>query len=121
MGFLRLADLDAVKRIEHESGDWIDVRANLSKRDINRILTTLPQELLNGTGQVTFQAAVGSAEALFAALLVGWSLEVPATVENYLNLDGEPAAWIDQKLFEHFNSLTLSEDERGKPSTSASD
>lgn len=118
MGILRLADINATKRVEHDSGDWIEVRANLAKKDINSILLALPQELTSGGDTFTFQAAIGSAEALFTSLVTGWSLEEPATIESYHALTGDAAAWVDSTLYEHFNSLTLSDDERGKPSTS---
>lgn len=121
MGILRLADINATKRISHDSGDWIEVRANLAKKDINSILLALPQELLNGEGSFTYEAAVGSAEALYKALVTGWSLDEPTTIESYLALTGDAAAWVDTTLYEHFNSLSASDDEKGKPSTSAND
>jgi hypothetical protein len=121
MGILRIADITATTRIEHESGDWIEVKSNLAKRDINAILLALPPEVLQGGSEFSYEAAVGSAEALFSALVVGWSLDMPPTVESYLSLTGDGAAWIDSSLYTHFNSLTMSEDERGKPSPSASD
>jgi hypothetical protein len=120
MGFLELVNTTETKRFEHESGDWIEVKANVSKREVNAIAKRLPTSAYaeNEDGSWTAEVAVGTAEALFGALVVGWSLPVPATVENYLALKGEPAAWIDQQLFQHFFNVQLTGDEAKKPSTS---
>lgn len=119
--FLRLASPDATTRITHEGGDWVDVRANLSKKDMDSILRNLPSSMVNNVdGKVTFNLteAQEMAYSLFKALVVGWSLDTPCTFENYLSLDSEAAQWIDNKLYEHFASLQTSKAEKGKVSTS---
>jgi len=117
MGLLRIADTTATKRITHESGDWVEVRANLSKRELNSILSALPLDI--ASEKVTFAASIGASEALFNALVVGWSLDVPADIENYLALEGDAATWIDTVVMEHFSSLQMSKDESGNASNSA--
>lgn len=117
MGFLRIADTTSTKRIEHESGDYIEVRANLSKRELNSILSALPLDIANE--KMTFASSIGASEALFSALVVGWSLPVPADLENYLSLEGEAATWIDTSIMEHFSSLQMTKDESGNASNSA--
>lgn len=122
MGFLELVNTTETKRIEHESGDWIEVRAQVSKREVNAIARRLPANAYseNDDGSWTADVAIGTAEALFGAMVTGWSLDVPATVENYLALKGEAASWIDTKLFEHFFAVQMGGDEAKKPSTSPS-
>ena len=123
--FLRLASTDSVTRIAHEGDeDWIEVRSNLSKKDMDGILRSLPKSLTSGArnadGTTTFDIGDASdmAYSLFKTVMVGWSLEIPCTFENYLALDSEPAQWIDGKLYEHFASLQTSQVEKGKASTS---
>lgn len=121
MSFLKLADTSATQALRHESGDFLEVRSALSKREINMILGSLPSEMFQtaGKAQFGFNEAAGTAEALFKALVVAWSLPDPATTESYLALEGEPAAWVDKVLFEHFDSLQMGKDESPKPMTSA--
>jgi hypothetical protein len=130
MGFLRLADTSATKKIEHKDGDYIEVRANLSKREINSILGSLPGEVFaeamkksdskDQSMTVGFRAISETAVAMFKTFVVGWSLPDAPTVDNYLALDPEPAAWVDGVLMEHWDSIQLRKDEEGKPVTSAS-
>lgn len=121
-GFLRLADPNSTVRVTHDGGDWLDLRASLSKRQVNSILLTLPSEVFDRSGEnkFSFSSVVNTAEALFGALVVGWSLDAPATVDNYLGLEGEAAGWVDTVLYEHFDRIQMSKDEAKKPSNSAS-
>jgi len=126
--FFRLADTTSTKRLTHENGeDWIDVRANLSKKDMDGILRSLPKSLTSGAknpdGSTTFDIGDASdmAYSLYKAVVVGWSLDVPCTFDNYLALDNEPAQWVDAQLYEHFSSLQTSQAEKGKAKTSRKD
>ena len=126
-GFLKLADTASVTRFDHESGDWIEVKSNISKREMNAIFASLPDEMIERqisdekhSDEALFLVKQGPAvaQALFGALVTGWSLDAPPTVANYLSLDPEPAAWIDGVLYGHWGSLQMDRDELGKPSTS---
>lgn len=126
-GFLRLADTASIKRFDHESGDWIEVKANISKREMNAIFASLPDEMIERqmsdkkhSDETLFLVKQGPAvaQALFGALVTNWSVDAPPTVSNYLALDPEPAAWIDGVLYGHWASIQMAEGEPGKPSTS---
>jgi tRNA isopentenyl-2-thiomethyl-A-37 hydroxylase MiaE len=104
MGILRTAST-ATKDILLDETDYIKVRADLSKRDFNDLVTHMPQGVeKDGTG-LSLADATKFQEYLFGALVVGWSLDVPATVEEYNNLSADAGQAIDAKLGEHFESL----------------
>jgi imidazole glycerol phosphate synthase subunit HisF len=107
------------KKYEHDSGDWIELRQNLSKREVNAILRVMPSEAINasqdqksGADMVDMLSSV--AETLFTNLVVGWSVDDSPNVDTYLSLPSDAANWVDKILFEHFNSQSLSGDEAGK-------
>ena len=117
--FLRPVDKTVTKKYEHDSGDWIELRQNLSKREVNAILRVMPSEAINasqdnksGADMVDMLSSV--AETLFTNLVVGWSVDDSPNVETYLSLPSDAANWVDKILFEHFNSQSLSGDEAGK-------
>lgn len=117
--FLRPVDRTVTKKFEHESGDWIELRQNLSKREVNAILRVMPSDV----GQTTQDGKSGAevidmltsvAETLFTNLVVAWSVDDSPSVDTYLSLPSEAANWIDKILFDHFNAQSLSGDEAGK-------
>jgi hypothetical protein len=117
--FLRPVDKTVTKKYEHDSGDWIELRQNLSKREVNAILRVMPSEAINasqdqksGADMVDMLSSV--AETLFTNLVVGWSVDDSPNVDTYLSLPSDAANWVDKILFEHFNSQSLSGDEAGK-------
>jgi len=116
--FLRPVDKTITKKYEHESGDWIELRQNLSKREVNAILRVMPAEAMNasqeksGAEMVDMLSSV--AETLFTNLVVAWSVDDSPSVETYLSLPSEAANWVDKNLFDHFNAQSLSGDEAGK-------
>lgn len=121
MGFLKLADQSATKRYTHEQGDWIEVRENLTKAEMNYLLRVTPDSMIEpdqSSNIAVLKDAPGMAEHLFKMCVVGWSLDVEPTVENYLALDPQPGAWIDGVLYGHINGMNLTKEEQGKPSTS---
>lgn len=109
MGILRLASTET-KRIDLGDEDFLDVRVDMSKRDYNRLLKRIPTDYDPDTGMTPGQAD-DFTTALFDALVTGWSLKEPATVENYLGLAREAVTAVDTALVEHFNSLTPSQEE----------
>lgn len=122
MGLLQLVDTAETKDVSNSEGDTITLRANIAKRELNNIFKKMPTSAFSrdeaDPDSYTIEMAVGTSEALFSALVLGWSLDAPATIENYLALKGPGAAWIDSVLFEHFAKQQMDKDERPKPSTS---
>lgn len=120
---LRFAS-EAVKRIDLGEGDFIAVREEVSKGAFKRIMQLMPQKEINTDEAedakltLTQGEAVEYQTALFAALVVGWSLDRPPTIENYEALENESASEIDRVLGEHFNGINAKKEELGKPSTS---
>jgi hypothetical protein len=110
----------STKKLELGDGDYIEVKAGLSKNDFRKVLERLPENFSSDSEFNPIQAdefTVG----VFDALVVGWSAidedgnPLPATVENYLTrLDRSSAAAVDTVLFEHFNGLDLTKEERTK-------
>ena len=121
MGLLNLVG-NETKRYTHESGDWIDLRAKISKGTMNAIIEGMPQSMVDAAftgadrpqGTITFAETNRTTETLFNTLVVAWSAPEEPSLENYLNLDNEAAGWVDKTLYEHFNSLSLGKEESGK-------
>lgn len=122
MGLLELVNTTETKTVTSPEGDTLTLRANISKKELNSIFSNMPASAFNrdenDEDSYTVKIAVGTSEAMFGALVVGWSLEVPPTVANYLALKGPGANWIDSVLFEHFAAQQMSKEERPKRSTS---
>jgi imidazole glycerol phosphate synthase subunit HisF len=116
--FLRPVDKTLTKLYEHDSGDWIELRQNLSKREVNAILRVMPTDVADNTkeksGAEMVDVLTSVAETLFTNLVVGWSVDDSPKVETYLSLPSDAANWVDKILFEHFNGQSLSGDEAGK-------
>lgn len=117
MGILKFASTE-VKRIDLGDGDWIEVKSDLSKRSFNTLMTAMPNREVSEESGLTLNEGLHFAEALFTALVTGWSAPQEVTLENYLELDNTAASAIDAKLVEHFGTLTPTQDEASKVSTS---
>jgi hypothetical protein len=122
MAFLRAVDITDVKRYTHDSGDWVDLRRNLSKREVNSILKSMPANgtIDNGDGDSTkmITTVENISETLFKALVAAWSVDESPSIETYYSFSAEAASWLDTILFEHFNKQSMDKVESGKPSTS---
>lgn len=104
MGILRTAST-STKVIELDETDFIKVRADLSKREFNELVSHMPAGVeKDGTG-LSLADATKFQEFLFGTFVVGWSLDEPATVEAYNALSVEAGQIVDEKLGEHFESL----------------
>lgn len=118
MGLLKLAGTETTKVFTEDQEDWIELRASVSKGTINTLLSSLPDSMMqraaDGSTSYSFKEATSTTQALFGSLVVGWSLPVEASVENYLALDNKAGDWVDSSLYNHFNSLQMSKDEQGK-------
>lgn len=124
---LRFASTEA-NRLELPDGDWIEVRSEISKGTFKQIMKLMPQKELRGDEDgaeegkqrltLTQGEAVEYQTALFGALVVGWSLPVPPTVDAYERLENDSASQIDSVLGDYFGKMGASKDELGKRSTS---
>lgn len=110
MGILRTASTET-KRIDLGEGDYLDVRVEISKRDFNRFIAYLPGRSVGEEERLTPSEATELQKGMFEALVVGWSLDTPATIDAYENLASEGATAIDTALAEHFQTLTPSKQE----------
>jgi hypothetical protein len=116
---LRLAST-GTKRITIADDEWIDVRADISRRAFNTLVSILPAEVGQDGYDVTIAVVGEFSAALFEAFVTGWSVvdedgnPVPATEENYELLSRESAQRIDQAIGEHFNSLSPNAEESTK-------
>lgn len=116
MGKWKLAS-DETKRLE-VGEDWLDVRTELSRKSFNRLLEGMPNREFTEESGLTPQEGMSFATSLFKALVVGWSLPIDPTVENYENLVSEAAQEIDSALVDHFGTIAPSAEEVSKVSTS---
>ena len=107
------------KRIEIGDEDYIVVKQDISRRDFNRIITTLPQGMDLERG-IDFATANAFAEGLFEVFVTDWSVvgddnvPVPPTVENYQMLSRQAATLIDEAITTHFNAMNPTDDEAVK-------
>jgi hypothetical protein len=96
-------------RLDIGEGDWLEVRTDISKRERNKLATYLPDRMVGDSSEEERRLTTGEAvelqTGLFAALVVGWSAELPCTVEEYLSLEPEDTDRIDTALAEHWKSL----------------
>ncbi len=109
MGILKLAS-EATDKLDLGEGDFLEVRAGVSKREFRSLLETLPD---NWDNMTPAQADEFSTQ-LFKLLVRGWSLDVEANEENYQLLESNAASSVDSALIKHFNGLTPSAEEKSK-------
>lgn len=121
---LRLATRD-VKRIDIGDGDWIEVTSDISKRHFLRIITSMPDSAVSQDEGEEAKVKLNIADAskfqqlLFDVLVQAWSLDVPVSLEAYLDLSRESGDAVDKALVEHFKEVVSPQkEELGKPSTS---
>lgn len=114
---LQLANTKEVKRYYYDEVDedgnvtfedqetWIDVQAELTKKQSNGILRFAPKEDGNLEAGLRF---IGKA---FSDIIVGWSLYdeegnmIPPTIEVYEELETSAAAWIDRTIGKHLRKV----------------
>lgn len=101
----------AVLRDPTGEEDYVEVRTDISKRDFNRFIAFLPARTVSEEEGMTPSEATELQKGLFETLVTGWSLDTPATVEEYEGLSNEGASEIDTALAEHFKSLQPSKQE----------
>lgn len=104
MGILKSASSE-VKKIMLDETDYIEVRANISKREFNALASAMPQNVGEDGSGLSLADATGFQKLLFHDLVVGWSLDAPVSDEAYEGLDYAAAQVVDEKVAEHFESL----------------
>ncbi len=118
--FFRRANREEVVRYTTPDGDdFIDLRAELTKGEVNRVLQHVPTAERDLAGGLEFL------ESFFEASIVRWSLTdeednpVPPTVDEYRDLEASGARWIDEQLSTHMSKIMgrQVDDAEGKPSS----
>lgn len=108
MSILRKAGSET-KTIKLDESDYIVVRADISKREFNALASKMPANVGENGAGLTLADGVAFVRELFAALVVGWSLDDTApTVTDYDELAASGASAIDTALAEYFNALVPS-------------
>jgi hypothetical protein len=110
----------ATNKIDMGDGDFIEVKAGLTKGDFRKVLERLPDDF-KGDADFNPLEADQFTVGIFDALVVSWTAKdedgnpVPATIDGYMNvLDRATASAVDLALFEYFNNLDLKEEDRNK-------
>ena len=103
--FFRKADTEKTDTYTHESGEWIRVRASLTKAEANDILRRAP------TQERDLGAGLAFLEGFLGVVLVGWSFEdeegnpVAPSIENFRLMEAAGARWIEDRASEHLNKV----------------
>jgi len=86
-----------------DEGDFLVVRADISKREFNALAAKMPT---GGGENISIAQAADFTAVLFDTLVLAWSGgEGKPSGEDYLNLTAGVATLIDAALSEHFASL----------------
>ena len=113
MGILKFASTET-KRIDLGEDDYIEVRTDLSKREFNALMGAMPNREVSEENGLTLSEGLDFAQALFSALVTGWSIPEPVNIENYLALEHGASQAIDTQLIEHFGNISPTPDETSK-------
>lgn len=107
--FFSNADVSDVTRYEAEGGAWIELRNQLSKREMNDLFKKSPQSENDRSGVISFSTE------LIQILFSGWSNvdehgnEVEFNAKTFNALAQKPAQWIEKTVGEHFRTITGTE------------
>lgn len=102
---LRLANKETTK-LDLGDGDWLEVVQDVSKGDFNKLIASMPSDIVDNKKGLTPVQGTQFQTALFETLVKSWSLDAPVTAENYLGLSKDSASIVDDKLIEYFSTLT---------------
>lgn len=108
MAFWKFANEDEVERFYTEDGeDWVDLKAELSKKTMNEIISKAPRarddEEPSNAEQLGFIQEYGK------LVTVAWSAidengnPIGFSIKTYLELDASAAAWLDKTWSAHLN------------------
>lgn len=114
MGILRKSN-KAPKRLSlDDEGSYVEVTEDITKKQFNALVEAMPQNIDDDKGLTPSQGA-GLQTALFATFVIGWSLDVEPSVDEYLDLPRDAADAVDTVLMEHFAAIQVGEPDRKKP------
>jgi hypothetical protein len=106
MAGLRLANTEETRRYHFEdSEDYVDLRAEITKREANGLLKFAPRKEDDLDGGLRF------IERAFADLIVSWSLDAEPNVETYNKLDAASASELDRMVGTHLRAVLGTEAE----------
>lgn len=120
MGFWKSANrAETIRYTAPDGEDWIDMRAELSKGEVNKLIVASPKGAEDTAGSLSF------IEKFATIAIVDWSntdekgKSVPFTLDAYYGLGVEAAQWLDKTLSEHLQKTMGAEVEEleGKPTT----
>jgi len=115
--FRRANRQETVRYTTPDGEDYIELRSELSKGEVNEILKRAPR----GDGDV--DAGLDFISTFFERAIVSWSAlddegnPIPPTIDEYLNLEAAAGQWIDTQLAQHLNKVIGREvdEQEGKP------
>lgn len=121
MSFFQTANTEETIRIyadEESKQDYIEVRAELTKKEFNRLVLMGPKHENDIQGGMSF------ADKIVETFVVGWSAKdaegnpIPFDIKTYQGLKASVANWISSEVMAHFNNITKTdvEDLEGKDS-----
>lgn len=108
------------KRIAIGEEDFIEVREDISRREFNKLLSTLVSRGAIDAEHIDMETATAFSDALFSAFVVDWSVvdekgkSVECTLENYGMLSRDASVLVEQAITAHFQSLTPDNEEATK-------
>lgn len=112
MAKFRFANTEDVVRYSDEDGDYIDLRAELTKAEANKIMGLAP------SGERDIEGGLAFLERFFQMTIRGWSMQdeegnpVLPTVEAYRRLEAGGARQIDEWLGQHLQKTLGNEVEK---------
>lgn len=102
MGFFRRVNPEDTLRVETPDGeDWVDLRKEFNKAEVNKIILASPKQNDDLAGSLSF------VERFAEMAVVGWSMvddkgkEVKFSLEEYKKLAAEASQWLDRTLVDH--------------------
>ena len=117
MGILKRADSNTHNILLDET-DYITVRNSISKKEFNSLAAAMPKSAAEGDAdKIDLAEAMEFQRFLFGALVTGWSLDTPPSVEEYDLLDTEAGSAVDTALATYFEALLPTSAEEKSPST----
>lgn len=114
MPILRRANTEPQQIPLDDEGSYISVTKDITKGQFNQLVEAMPQDVDDEKG-LTPSQGTGLQTALFKTFVIGWSLDVEPSVEEYLNLPREAAEAVDTALMAHFSNIQVGEPDRKKP------
>jgi hypothetical protein len=117
--FLRRANREETIRYTTPDGeDYVELRAELSKGEVNSILSNAP------SGNQDIEGGLAFLELFFERAVVAWSAQdddgnpILPTVQEYQALEAGAARWLDETLSTHLQEIIGKQvdEAEGKPS-----